>query len=111
MTQEGLAEAAGLSVDMVAKIEVGATGARFPVIERLAMAIGVDPAEFFTTEIPGGSINRGTFREITSELAQLAEPELIWVRDLLDAALARPTTNELRKSKILQPAKSKKRRA
>jgi transcriptional regulator with XRE-family HTH domain len=48
MTQEDLAEAAGLSVDMISKIEVGATGARFPSIERLAKAGQVDPAELFT---------------------------------------------------------------
>jgi transcriptional regulator with XRE-family HTH domain len=39
LTQEDLAEAAGLSVDMISKIEVGATGARFPSIERLARAV------------------------------------------------------------------------
>ena len=35
LTQEALAEAAAVSIDTIAKIEGGATGARFPVIERL----------------------------------------------------------------------------
>jgi transcriptional regulator with XRE-family HTH domain len=88
LTQERLAEAAKLSVDMVAKIETGATGARFPVIERLAGALEIDPAELFTTEIPGGAIKRGAFAEISSRLARLPEADLVWVRNLLDAALA-----------------------
>lgn len=49
-TQVQLAEAIGMSVDMVAKMEVGVTGARFPTIEKLAVALEVDPAELFTTE-------------------------------------------------------------
>lgn len=110
LTQEALAEKAHLSVDMISKIEVGSTGARFPAIERIASALQVEPAELFSNEIPGGSINRGAFREITSRLTQLAESELNWVRDLLDAALARPTADGLRKSKSPLPMKSKKKR-
>ncbi|HEV2602609.1 MAG TPA: helix-turn-helix transcriptional regulator [Microvirga sp.] len=69
LTQEALAEAAGLSVDMVSKIETGATGARFPVIERLAAALHVDPAELFTTEIPSGAVHRRAFSALSSRLA------------------------------------------
>ncbi len=60
MSQEALAEAAEISVEMISKLERGASGARFPVIERLAGALKVDPAEFFTTELPRGrsSANR-----------------------------------------------------
>ncbi len=93
-TQETLAEAAAVSPDTVAKIEVGATGARFPVIERLARALDIDPAELFTTEIPAGAIKRGTFAEISMTLAQLSESDLVWVRDLLRTALTRRGTDE-----------------
>ena len=48
-TQEALAEAAEVSTDTISKIEIGATGARFPVIERLANALEIDPAELFTS--------------------------------------------------------------
>src|SRR5579863_9458023 len=72
LTQEGLAEAAELSVDMISKIEVGASGARFPVIERLATVLKVDPAEFFTTEIPSGALARISIREISLRLVELS---------------------------------------
>jgi transcriptional regulator with XRE-family HTH domain len=84
LTQEDLAEAAGLSVDMISKIEVGASGARFPSIERLADAVGVDPAELFTSDIPNGSLSRGAFGEISAKLSSLPESELIWISALLD---------------------------
>ena len=48
LTQEALAEAAEVSPDTIAKIESGATGARFPVIERLTAVLEIDPAELFT---------------------------------------------------------------
>jgi transcriptional regulator with XRE-family HTH domain len=89
LTQEGLAEAAGLSVDMISKIEVGATGVRFPSIERLAKALGVDPAELFTNDIPAGSMRSGAFGEISAKLANLPEADLVWVNALLDIALVR----------------------
>ncbi|MER8809240.1 helix-turn-helix domain-containing protein [Mesorhizobium australicum] len=37
-TQEQLAERAGVSIDTISKIEVGATGARFPMIEKISVA-------------------------------------------------------------------------
>jgi transcriptional regulator with XRE-family HTH domain len=94
MTQEALAEAADLSVDMISKIEVGATGVRFSVIERLALALGIDPAELFTTHIPSGLLNRKGLAEITSRLALLSEADLLWVKGLLDAGL-RPRSSQM----------------
>ncbi|TPI58642.1 helix-turn-helix transcriptional regulator [Mesorhizobium sp. B3-1-7] len=87
LTQEQLAEKANISVDMVSKIEVGATGARFPVIERLAEALNIDPAELFTTELPAGAINRGHLVEVTTRLAGLSASELRWITNVIDAAL------------------------
>ncbi|TKT71424.1 helix-turn-helix domain-containing protein [Afipia massiliensis] len=87
-TQEALAEAAGLSVDMISKLEVGATGARFPAIERLAEALKIDPAELFTSDLPTGSMSRGAYGQISAALAQLDEADLIWVKSILDAALS-----------------------
>lgn len=89
LTQEALAEAAGLSVDMISKIEAGTTGARFPSIERLANAVEIDPAELFTSNLPSGSLARGAFGEISAKLASLSEPDLVWVSALLDVALRR----------------------
>ena len=87
MTQEALAEAARLSVDMVSKIEVGASGARFTVVERLATAVHVDAAELFTTELSGGAISRGVFADISTRLARLSPSDLEWIGNLIDAAL------------------------
>jgi transcriptional regulator with XRE-family HTH domain len=67
LTQEGLAEAADLSPEMVAKIETGKSGARFPVIERIADALDVDPAELFTTQLPPG-----LFRKVRSPRSRCA---------------------------------------
>ena len=92
LTQEKLAEAADVSTDTIAKIETGVTGARFPVIQRLADALKIDPAELFTTEIPSGALMRGKFGDISTRLARLSEPELEWVRTLLDVALTRPSS-------------------
>lgn len=87
LTQEALADRAEISVDMVSKIEIGATGARFPVIERLAAALEVDPAELFTTEIPQGALNRGPLQELTTELAVLSVNDLRWISGVVRAAL------------------------
>lgn len=91
MTQEALAEAADLSVDMISKIESGASGARFPVIERLGKALQVDPAELFTTEIPSGAIKRKALNDLAARLAGLSDQDLAWAGDILAAAL-RPRT-------------------
>ncbi|MBE2275899.1 MAG: helix-turn-helix transcriptional regulator [Rhodobacteraceae bacterium] len=88
-TQEQLAERAGVSVDTISKIEVGATGARFPMIERIASALQVDPAELFSPEVPSGALKRAKLNEITISLAVLPEKDLQWVGDLLDVALRR----------------------
>lgn len=86
-TQEELAERAGISVDTVAKIEVGATGARFPMIEKISGALQVDPAELFSAEVPSGTLQRGALRELTIRLASLPDDQLRWIGGVIDAAL------------------------
>lgn len=86
-TQERLAERAGISVDTVAKIEVGATGARFPMIEKIAGALEVDPAELFSAEVSSGTLQRGVLRELTIRLAVLPDDQLRWISGVIDAAL------------------------
>jgi transcriptional regulator with XRE-family HTH domain len=87
LTQEALAERANISTDMVSKIEGGRSGARFGVVAQLAKALGVDPAELFTPDLPAGQLQRSTLTEITTRLASLGDGELLWLRDILDAAL------------------------
>lgn len=88
MTQEQLAEAAGISSDMIAKVETGASGARFPLIEKLAAALDVDPAELFTAEVPSGHLKRGALADLTTQLAGLSDADVKWLTGIIDAALA-----------------------
>ena len=91
MTQDDLAEAASLSPEMVAKIETGRSGARFPVIERLAAALDADPAEFFTTAVPSGVMQKGAFGALSVRLVGLPENELVWLSKVIDALLSAKT--------------------
>lgn len=86
-TQHQLAEAADMSDDMIARIEVGATGASFTTVEKLATAFDVDPAELFTAELPNGSLQRGPLPELVSKLAGLRKEEIVWLGGIVDAAL------------------------
>ena len=70
---------------MIAKIERGASGARFPGIERLAKALEVDPAKLFTTQTAEGATRRGLYGEILLRLANYSAAELQMVLRLLDA--------------------------
>lgn len=87
LTQQKLADAARLSPDMIARIETGSTGARFPTIERLSEALHVDPAELFTAELPKGALRRAKFTNLTARLAKLSDSELEWLDTILAAAL------------------------
>lgn len=86
MTQDQLAAAADVSVDMISKVETGATGARFPLIERLAEALKIDAAELFTSELPTTRRNP-VLSELNIRLSGLDESELLWIKSIIDAAL------------------------
>lgn len=86
-TQEELSSRAGLSVDMISRIEAGATGARFTTIDKLAGAFAVDPAELFSPNIPGSALERPKLTAIMSRLAALSDKDLDWLSSVLDAVL------------------------
>lgn len=86
-TQRQLAEAADLSDDMIARIEVGATGVSFTTVEKLAAALQVDPAELFTADLAGGALQRKPLSELTAKLAGIKSDELLWLIGIIDAAL------------------------
>jgi transcriptional regulator with XRE-family HTH domain len=88
-TQEFLAEKANISADMVSKIEGGSSGARFGVIVQLSEALGVDPAELFTPNLPAGQMRKPALTEITSRLASMDESDLRWLDGILEAVLSR----------------------
>jgi transcriptional regulator with XRE-family HTH domain len=113
LTQEGLAEAADLSPEMVAKIETGKSGARFPVIERIAVALDIDPAELFTTQLPTGAFQKGAFAALSLRLASLSESDLLWISRIVDAVLSSKTVNpphEAPTERTLPKARTSKRR-
>ena len=85
-SQEKLAAEADISEGMVAKIETGVTGARFPMIVRIAQALEVDPIELFYSQMPRGSLNQGKRREIITRIEELCDDDLDWVHDLLAVA-------------------------
>lgn len=89
LTQDALAAKAGLSVDMISRIETGATGARFPTISKLSAALEVDPAELFSPEVPSGAKERAALSGVVSRLAGLSDRDLSWLNQLLDVALRR----------------------
>ena len=87
LTQGQLAERAEVSVDMISKIEIGATGARFPVIERLSSALGIDPAELFTTEVPNSALKSGPMLDLAAMLAGLNREDQVWIKGVVEAAI------------------------
>lgn len=87
LTQDALAERANISTDMISKIEGGNSGARFGVITQIAHALEVDPAELFTPDLPGGQLQRSKLNDLTIRLAGIGDSELLWLSELIDAAL------------------------
>lgn len=89
LTQLQLAEAANLSQTMIVRIEGGSSGARFPSIERIASALGVDPADLFMAASGDHKSVPTALIDINAQLAGLAVDELGWVRDVIDVILKR----------------------
>ncbi|NBB65870.1 helix-turn-helix domain-containing protein [Pseudomonas sp. ODNR1LW] len=87
LTQAQLAERAGVSVDMIAKLEIGAASPSFRTVDAVANALEVDVAELFTTQLPSGKFQRPILRMITDRLAVLTDAQLEWVSEILEAAL------------------------
>ena len=86
-SQERLAEEADISEGMVAKIETGATGVRFPMIVKIAAALGVEPVELFYSQMPKGKLHQGKLRELVVRLEELSDGDLLWVHELMIVAM------------------------
>ena len=87
LKQTELADLARLSEDMVAKLEVGSAAPSFAAIERLAQALEVDPAEFFTAELPARQYERRALADLIAQIAALKDPEIGWLSGIVQAAL------------------------
>ncbi|MCB2072870.1 MAG: helix-turn-helix transcriptional regulator [Novosphingobium sp.] len=86
-SQAELSEKTDISVAMLSRIETGHTGARFPNIERLAQAFGIDPAELFSPHIPGSALVRPKLTAMMARLSRLSDNDLEWLENVLDAVL------------------------
>ena len=86
-SQEKLADYSKISPSMLAKIESGATGVRFPSIVQIAAALDVEPAALFSSQFPQNPLNRGKRRELIVRIEELTEDDLNWAYDLLAVAL------------------------
>jgi transcriptional regulator with XRE-family HTH domain len=86
-SQEKLADYSKISPSMLAKIESGATGVRFPTIVQIAAALDVEPAALFSSQFPQNPLNRGKRRELIVRIEELTEDDLNWAYDLLAVAL------------------------
>ena len=69
LTQEALAERAGLSLDMVAKMKVS-SGASFATIRHLAKALSIEPSALFGINPEDRRFSR-SLHKIVRELATL----------------------------------------
>ncbi len=76
-----------MSIDTITKIEAGKAGIGFKTIEKLAAALDVDPAEFFTTDFANGRVRRGPLEEATSQLSTLSDQDLAWASAVLKLVL------------------------
>jgi transcriptional regulator with XRE-family HTH domain len=86
-SQEKLADRAEVSEGMIAKVETGATGVRFPMIVKIANALEVEPAELFCSQLPHGRLNQGKRRELIVRLEELSDDDVNWTYDLLSVAM------------------------
>lgn len=89
LTQRELAKTARVSVDSIAKIETGATGARFSMIEKIARALKVKPVELFGLRAETAADGRTDLSTILDTLIELTPEQLEWVQDVIDLAFRR----------------------
>lgn len=87
LTQQQLAEQSGISHDMINRIERGVAAARFPNISKLAAALDIDPAELFTPNLPASSPRTAALTNLVARLSALPDRDILWIDQLLDAAL------------------------
>ena len=90
LSRAELASRADLSLDMLTKVERGATGASFDSIERLAGALEVDPSVLFGLAEAGGGREAALLQSLVAELARLDERRLAWVAEIISVALRAP---------------------
>lgn len=92
MTQAALAAAAGMSDTMISRIELGLSGARFPNIQHIADALGVDPAELFVIDAEPNRHFSTAKINLAARISELPEGDVAWIDGVVEAALKRRRT-------------------
>ena len=87
-SQVRLAEEAGISLETVARVERGISGASLEMIDNVAHVLGVRPAALFGADTE--SADDQIFDALICKLANLDAADLAWAATLFDAALAKP---------------------
>lgn len=87
LTQEALAGAAQLSIDMIKRLETGRVGASFDVISRLSEALGVDASELLAADRPN---DRQSLDRLLFELSSMSDDEIDWITELIHTANRKP---------------------
>lgn len=85
-TQQKLADESRVSREMIARIERGQTGVRFPNLVLLANALEIDPAQLFFGPTQIGPYHP-QLNDLMAKLAVLPDLEQEWVIGIIDAAL------------------------
>ena len=94
LTQERLADIAGVSLETVARLETGSIGASFEMIEKLATALRVDEADLFSL-----NINNKNAAKLMVLLTELDEDELKWVDGIVTAALTNRPSRSIKSAR------------
>lgn len=89
-TQADLAEAGGLSLDMIGRLERGTVGPSFETIEALAKALGVSAVGFFTGQfVKSGkpSDRANVLNRIVLQLSRASDADLRRLEKVILASL------------------------
>lgn len=87
LTQTGLAEKVGLSLDMIGRLERGLTAPSFETIEKLAKVLNIPEAALFGPNLmalPTGERGR-LLKRINVHLSRMNEDELAKAEKVLEA--------------------------
>jgi transcriptional regulator with XRE-family HTH domain len=89
LSQIALSEKAGLSLETVARVERGESGASFETVEKIAAALDVRPAAMFGVDPENPQDD--AFERLVIALARMEPKRVAWVEAVLAAVLAKPT--------------------
>lgn len=87
LKQRQLADKAGVSVDMIVRLEGATSTPSFQTISKLSTALNVEPAAFFSTDLRTGAFERKSLSRMVARLAKETDETLDWLKPIIEAAL------------------------